>query len=256
MQNRFLLMLLHTFQKNGVCFNKKTLKKISAVIGMHTFGFPFRADEIKKICNQYNISFIEDSAESLGSFINDVHTGTIGDIGIISFNGNKIITGGSGGCIVTDNKNIALMAKHLTTTAKVPHKWEFVHDNVGYNYRLSNINAALILAQLENLEKFLVNKRALALKYREFFLDKSYNFVESRVGTSPNYWLNTVIFENLKNRNLFLDETNSSGIMTRPIWVLMNELLIYQDCQCTDLSNSHWLVRRAVNIPSSVTLPC
>jgi perosamine synthetase len=247
-------LVTQTIQKNGSCYNKKTDKKITAVIAMHTFGFPCRVNDIKKICKQYNIKLIEDSAESLGSFINNQHTGTYGDMGIISFNGNKIITGGGGGCIITNDENLAKIAKHLTTTAKVPHKWEFAHDMVGYNYRMPNINAALLVAQLENLEKFLKNKRELAMAYKDFFTDKAYYFVEERINTCSNYWLNTIILKDITQRNLFLDETNAKGVMTRPIWVLMNELSIYQSSQCAELINAEWLAKRVVNLPSSVIL--
>ena len=247
-------LVTQTIQKNGSCYNKKTDKKITAVIAMHTFGFPCRVNDIKKICKQYNIKLIEDSAESLGSFINNQHTGTYGDMGIISFNGNKIITGGGGGCIITNDENLAKIAKHLTTTAKVPHKWEFAHDMVGYNYRMPNINAALLVAQLENLEKFLKNKRELAMAYKDFFTDKAYYFVEERINTCSNYWLNTIILKDITQRNLFLDETNAKGVMTRPIWILMNELSIYQSSQCAELINAEWLAKRVVNLPSSVIL--
>ena len=247
-------LVTQTIQKNGSCYNKKTDKKITAVIAMHTFGFPCRVNGIKKICKQYNIKLIEDSAESLGSFINNQHTGTYGDMGIISFNGNKIITGGGGGCIITNDENLAKIAKHITTTAKVPHKWEFAHDMVGYNYRMPNINAALLVAQLENLEKFLKNKRELAMAYKDFFTDKAYYFVEERINTCSNYWLNTIILKDITQRNLFLDETNAKGVMTRPIWVLMNELSIYQSSQCAELINAEWLAKRVVNLPSSVIL--
>ena len=247
-------LVTQTIQKNGSCYNKKTDKKITAVIAMHTFGFPCRVNDIKKICKQYNIKLIEDSAESLGSFINNQHTGTYGDMGIISFNGNKIITGGGGGCIITNDENLAKIAKHITTTAKVPHKWEFAHDMVGYNYRMPNLNAALLVAQLENLEKFLKNKRELAMAYKDFFTDKAYYFVEERINTCSNYWLNTIILKDITQRNLFLDETNAKGVMTRPIWVLMNELSIYQSSQCAELINAEWLAKRVVNLPSSVIL--
>ena len=247
-------LVTQTIQKNGSCYNKKTDKKITAVIAMHTFGFPCRVNGIKKICKQYNIKLIEDSAESLGSFINNQHTGTYGDMGIISFNGNKIITGGGGGCIITNDENLAKIAKHITTTAKVPHKWEFAHDMVGYNYRMPNINAALLVAQLENLEKFLKNKRELAMAYKDFFTDKAYYFVAERINTCSNYWLNTIILKDITQRNLFLDETNAKGVMTRPIWVLMNELSIYQSSQCAELINAEWLAKRVVNLPSSVIL--
>jgi len=237
------------------CVNKVTGKIIKACVPMHTFGHPCRIDEIQSICKQWNIALVEDSAESLGSFYNGKqHTGTFGDLGIISFNGNKIITSGGGGCILTNNEDLAKKAKHITTTAKEPHKWEYTHDLIGYNYRMPNLNAALIVAQLEQLNSFLENKRALAELYKEFFNDTDIQFVSEPSNSSSNYWLNSIVVNNKDQRDLFLNETNSQGVMTRPIWTLMNKLPMFKNSQCGDLTNSEWLEERVVNISSSVTV--
>ena len=238
--------------KNQQCVNKSTGNIIKACIPMHTFGHPCRIDEIYRICKEWHITLIEDSAESLGSFYNNQHTGTFGELGVISFNGNKIITSGGGGCIITNNKELAKKAKHITTTAKEPHKWEYTHDMVGYNYRMPNLNAALIVAQLEQLENFLNHKRNLANRYKEFFNINEIEFFVEPKNSKSNYWLNTVILEDAKQRDLFLEETNSKGVMTRPIWTLMSKLKMFKNAQCGNLINSEWLECRVVNIPSSV----
>ena len=190
----------------------------------------------------------------MGSFYKNKHTGTFGELGVISFNGNKIITAGGGGCIVTNNKALAKKAKHLTTTAKVTHKWDFNHNMVGYNYRMPNLNAALLVAQLERLNDFITNKRNLANIYETFFKDTDYNFFKEPKNSRSNYWLNSIILKDKTERDKFLDETNSNGVMTRPIWILMNKLPMFKNAQCVYLKNSHWLAERVVNIPSSVTL--
>ena len=236
------------------CVNNNTGKIIKACVPMHAFGHPCRIDDIKDICDKYKILLIEDAAESLGSFYKDKHTGTFGQMGVISFNGNKIITAGGGGCVITDDEVLAKKAKHLTTTAKVPHKWEYAHDMIGYNYRMPNLNAALLVAQLENLESFLLEKRKLAKRYKQFFKDKEYTFVEELTASQSNYWLNAVILKDKEQRDLFLDETNSQGVMTRPIWKLMSKLSMFKNAQHGDLSNSDWLEQRVVNIPSSVVV--
>ena len=240
--------------KNRQCVNKFTGNIIKACIPMHTFGHPCRIDEIKDICDKYYISLIEDAAESIGSFYKDKHTGTYGQMGLISFNGNKIITGGGGGCIITDDEILAKKAKHLTTTAKVSHKWEYTHNMIGYNYRMPNLNAALLTSQLENLGTFLSSKRSVAMAYKEFFKDKPYGFVEEPTNCHSNYWLNAIILQDKEERDLFLYETNSKGVNTRPIWTLMNKLPMFKDAQCGNLTNSEWLEERVVNIPSSVIL--
>jgi perosamine synthetase len=244
----------NTLVKNQQCINNKTGKVIKACVPMHTFGHPCRIDEIKDICDQYHIVLIEDAAESLGSIYKNKHTGTFGQMGVMSFNGNKIITAGGGGCIITNDKVLAKKAKHLTTTAKVSHKWNFNHDMVGYNYRMPNINAALLVAQLESLDDFISNKRKLASAYKKFFNGIDYVFVKESIDSKSNYWLNSIILKNKQQRDEFLDETNSNNVMTRPIWTLMNKLPMYEHAQCGSLTNSEWLEERVVNIPSSVTI--
>ena len=233
------------------CLNINTGKIIKACVPMHTFGQPCRIAEIKTICDKYHICLIEDAAESLGSMHKNLHTGTFGKMGVMSFNGNKIITAGGGGCIITNDETLAKRAKHLTTTAKVPHKWNFIHDMVGYNYRMPNINAALLLAQLENLDSFVFKKRELALIYTDFFHKSSYSFIKEIEDNCSNYWLNSIILRDKQQRDMFLDETNSKNVMTRPIWTMMNNLVMFKSSQCGDLSNSEWLQDRVVNLPSS-----
>ena len=236
------------------CVNSKTGKVVKACIPMHTFGHPCRIDEIRDICDHYHIFLIEDAAESFGSLYKNQHAGTFGKVGIVSFNGNKIVTAGGGGCIVTNDKNLAIKAKHLTTTAKIPHKWNFYHDVVGYNYRMPNLNAALLVAQLESLDNFIIRKRKLANEYEIFFNSIDYDFVKEPMDSKSNYWLNSIILKNKQQRDKFLNETNSNGVMTRPIWTLMNKLPMFESVQCGDLSNAEWLEDRVVNIPSSVIL--
>ena len=244
----------NTTISNNKCLNNSTGKVIKACVPMHTFGNPCRVDKIKAICDEYNICLIEDAAESLGSLYKGKHTGTYGEMGVMSFNGNKIITAGGGGCIVTDNEALAKQAKHLTTTAKVPHKWEYNHDIIGYNYRMPNLNAALMVAQIEQIDKFLLNKRELANAYESFFSGADIKFIKEPKDSKSNYWLNAIILKDKKQRNLFLDETNSASVMTRPTWVLMNKLPMFKEAQCADLTNAEWLEERVVNIPSSVTV--
>jgi perosamine synthetase len=244
----------NTSVKNQQCINNKTRKVIKACVPMHTFGHPCRIDEIKEICDKYHVFLIEDAAESVGSIYKGGHTGTFGQVGVMSFNGNKIITAGGGGCIITNDKTLAEKAKYLTTTAKVPHKWSFYHDMIGYNYRMPNLNAALLVAQLEKLDTFLDSKRELADVYNEFFNSAGFKFVTESADCKSNYWLNSIILQDKRQRDEFLDETNSSDIMTRPIWTLMNKLPMFKYAQCSDLTNSEWLEDRVVNIPSSVIL--
>ena len=233
-------------------FNKISGKRISACVPMHTFGFPCRIVEIAKICSNWNIPLIEDAAESLGSFSNGAHTGTLASMATLSFNGNKIITTGGGGMIITDNPSLAKRAKHITTTSKVPHLYEFVHDEIGYNYRMPNINAALGCAQMEYLDEFLNIKTQLANQWDEFFSNRDVNFVKALDGNKANHWLNTIILDSKDERDNFLKSTNSKNVMTRPIWTLMSKLPMFRDCQTDGLSNSIWLEDRVVNIPSSV----
>lgn len=236
------------------CINNKTGKRISAVVPMHTFGHPCRVDEIAKICNEFNILLVEDAAESLGSFYQGKHTGGFGKLGALSFNGNKTITTGGGGMIITNDEALAKRAKHITTTAKQPHPYEFVHDEIGYNYRLPNINAALGCAQIENLPRILKSKRDLANSYAEFFSATHRKFVKEPPQASSNYWLNTLVLEDRQARDNFLMDLNEARVMSRPAWRLMNELLMFSECQSADLTNAKWLVERVVNLPSSARL--
>ena len=240
--------------KENKCINKTTGKTVKACVPMHTFGHPCKIDKIKELCEQWHITLVEDAAESLGSYYKNKHTGTFGKLGAFSFNGNKIVTSGGGGAIVTDDEELAKKAKHLTTTAKVPHKWEYVHDCVGYNYRMPNINAALLVAQLEQLEKFLESKRELAEKYKEFFKKENIKFINEPENSHSNFWLQSISLDDKNKRDEFLEFTNSKGVMTRPIWKLMNELEMFKDAQSVSLSNAKYLEERIVNIPSSVVL--
>lgn len=233
-------------------YNKKTGKKISACLPMHTFGFPVRMDELLAVCDKWKIVLIEDAAESLGSSYKGKPTGSIGKLGAFSFNGNKIVTSGGGGALVTNDIELGIKGKHLTTTAKVPHPYEFVHDEMGYNFRMPNLNAALACAQLEQLNVFLENKRELAKEYQSFFSDKGINFRTEMPDTKANYWLMCVELENRQERDLFLNDTNKNGVMTRPIWQLMFRLPMYANCQKDNQHNALFLEERIVNIPSSV----
>jgi aminotransferase in exopolysaccharide biosynthesis len=227
---------------DGFAYNKRTNRKISACVPMHTFGLPCRIDEIAAICEEWNINLVEDSAEALGSYYQNKHTGVFGKIGVFSFNGNKTVTCGGGGALVTNDENLAKRAKHLTTQAKVPHKWEFVHDEVGYNYRMPNLNAALACAQLEQINLFVENKRALAKNYAVFFDGIGATFITESKNAKANYWLNALILTNLEERNAFLEYTNNNGVMSR--------LPMFKDSQTDSLANSIWLADRVVNIPS------
>lgn len=234
------------------CYNKKTGRKISACVPMHTFGFPVHLEELIKICRLWKIPVVEDAAESLGSEYKGKHTGSFGDVGVFSFNGNKIVTSGGGGAIVTNSIAVGEKGKYLTTTAKIPHPYEYVHDELGYNYRMPNLNAALACAQLEQLDGFLINKRNLAQEYKTFFNGKGIQFRTETADTKANYWLMCVELENRKDRDLFLKETNDNKVMTRPIWQLMFRLPMYKDCQKDAQINALFLEERIVNIPSSV----
>lgn len=236
----------------GNCIHKITKQKISACVPMHTFGHPCRIDEIAEICNTYNIPLIEDAAESIGSFYKEKHTGTFGKLAAFSFNGNKTITSGGGGAIITNDEALAKKAKYLTTQAKVPHKWDFVHNEIGYNYRLPNLNAAFLCAQMEQLNLFVENKRELANLYKDFFKNTDIKFFTEPKNSKSNYWLNTVLLNDRETRDKFLEYTNSNGIMTRPAWTLMTKLIMFKDCLRGNLDNSLNLENRIVNIPSSV----
>ena len=232
--------------------NKRTNRPISACLPMHTFGHPCRIDEIVEICGRYNIPVVEDAAESVGSLYKGKHTGTFGLIGVQSFNGNKTITAGGGGMLLFQDEKTAIHAKHLTTQAKVPHPWEFAHDEVGYNYRMPNINAALGLAQLEQLDGFLASKRKLAEEYRKFFENFGIPFITEPKYAKSNYWLNSILLKDKSQRDEFLKYTNKNGVMTRPAWHLLSELPMFNHFQTDDLKNAIGLVDRLVNIPSSV----
>lgn len=241
-------------RNDGFCWNKVSNRVVRACLPMHTFGFPVQLDEIKKICDLYNIALVEDAAESLGSFYKHRHTGNIGEISALSFNGNKIITAGGGGVVLTNNETIAIRAKHITTTSKIPHRWEFVHDETGYNYRMPNLNASLAMAQLESLPLFVEQKRKLAHHYQDWGMDNGIEFVIEPENTLSNYWLNTVITNNKEEQTTMLEYTNNHGVMTRPIWMPMHKLKMNYECQSVELTNTEWLADRLVNVPSSVLL--
>ena len=234
------------------CYNKRSGKRIAACLPMHTFGFPVHLDELVSVCNKWNIPIVEDAAESLGSEYKGKQTGGFGKLGIFSFNGNKTVTCGGGGAIVTNDVELGIKGKYLTTTAKQPHPYEFYHDELGYNYRMPNLNAALACAQLEQLDTILLNKRKLASMYSNFFLEKGIKFRNELPNTKANYWLMCVELENREERDLFLKETNANKVMTRPIWQLMYRLPMYAHCQRDQQENAEYLEDRIVNIPSSV----
>ena len=237
---------------DGFSYHKITKQKMAACVPMHTFGHPCRVDELAAVCEKYNIALIEDAAEAIGSFYKSKHTGTFGLLGAFSFNGNKTITCGGGGAIITNNETLAKEAKHLTTQAKVPHRWDFVHDEVGYNYRMPNLNAALMCAQLEQLEAFVANKRQLASEYQHFFEGSAIGFVSEPSHSKSNYWLCALLLKNEQERNRFLDYSNNKGVMTRPVWRLMNELPMFSNALQGNLDNAIDIEKRLVNIPSSV----
>jgi perosamine synthetase len=238
--------------RGGVVWNRSTGRRIAACVPMHAFGLPMRIDEVVDVCSRHGIPVVEDAAESLGSYVGSRHTGTMGRLATLSFNGNKVITTGGGGMIITDDEIIAKRAKHLTTTAKVPHQYEFVHDELGYNYRLPNLNAALGCAQMEKLPQMLSIKAGIADRYRKFCVANGVAMLDARAGATANFWLNAILVDSKEDRDAILEYTNSRGIMTRPIWRLMSELAMYRDCQTDGLENSRWLEARVVNLPSSV----
>ena len=250
-------LLANTIIKDKQCYNINTKRRIKSCIPMHTFGHPVHLDKLVELCEQFHLELVEDAAESLGSFYKGQHTGTYGKIGVLSFNGNKIITTGGGGMLLFNDVELAIKAKHITTQAKVPHPYEFIHDEIGYNYRMPNINAALGVAQLEQLPDFLLAKRKLAEAYSTFFSASAsaskLTFFTEPENAKSNYWLNAVFLESRKQRDEFLKYTNEKGVMTRPVWELMNRLPMFTDFQCGDLCNAEWIADRLVNIPSSVT---
>ncbi|WP_347988737.1 LegC family aminotransferase [Methylomonas sp. AM2-LC] len=238
--------------RDGAVWNKLNGKRIAACLPMHTFGHPCDIEAILQICDLYQLPVIEDAAEALGSTWHGKHCGSFGLLGALSFNGNKIITTGGGGMILTNDEKLAQQAKHLTTTAKIAHPWQFIHDQLGFNYRLPNLNAALGLAQLEQLPAFLENKRALAQRYINWARQKHVEILVEPFGAHSNYWLNALLFKDKVECDLFLGASNHNGIMTRPLWELLCNLPMYKHCQTDGLQNSHAVVARLVNIPSSV----
>ncbi|EAK5692538.1 aminotransferase LegC [Campylobacter coli] len=244
-----------TYQKDNLSYNKTTHKPIKACVIMHTFGLSAHIKAIKELCEKYHILLIEDAAEALGSTYENKALGTFGKCGILSFNGNKIITGGCGGAILSDDENLAKLARHLSTTAKIPHPYEYNHDRIAYNYRLCNINAAILLAGLENLELFLENKRELAKIYKDFFKnhDKC-KFIDEKSNEKSNFWLNTLLFKNENLRNIFLEECLKNNIFVRPVWKSLPSLKAFQNCQSNELINTKKLEKRLINLPSSVRI--
>ncbi|BCJ87879.1 LegC family aminotransferase [Effusibacillus dendaii] len=243
--------------RGGSCFNRITGRRMKAVVPMHTFGHPVDLEPLLDVCQRFHLELVEDAAESLGSFYKGRHTGNWGRMSALSFNGNKVITTGGGGAILTNDESLGKLAKHLTTTAKVPHKWEFYHDQIGYNYRLPNLNAALGCAQLEQLPAFLEKKRALALRYREVFQNISgVRWFEEPGFARSNYWLNALLLDkdHVHERDVLLEISNVQGIMTRPAWTLMHKLPMFKDCPAMDLASAESLETRLINIPSSVFL--
>ncbi|EKD4910665.1 aminotransferase LegC [Campylobacter coli] len=244
-----------TYQKDNLSYNKTTHKPIKACVIMHTFGLSAHIKAIKELCEKYHILLIEDAAEALGSTYENKTLGTFGKCGILSFNGNKIITGGCGGAILSDDENLVKLARHLSTTAKIPHPYEYDHDRIAYNYRLCNINAAILLAGLENLELFLENKRELAKIYKDFFKnhDKC-KFIDEKSNEKSNFWLNTLLFKNENLRNIFLEECLKNNIFVRPVWKSLPSLKAFQNCQSNELINTKKLEKRLINLPSSVRI--
>jgi len=246
-------LMKNTTILNEQCINKISGKRIKACVPMHTFGHPVEIEAIIDICNRFHLELIEDAAESLGSKYKNKHTGTFGKLGILSFNGNKTVTTGGGGMILTNDVKLGERAKHLTTQAKTQHPWEFIHDEIGYNYRMPNINAALGCAQLENIDKNIKKSREIAIKYKEFFESINVPFFSESEDCYSNYWLNAIFLEDRTERDSFLEYTNRQGIRTRPAWQLMNTLPMFQNCLTGDLSNSVDILNTLVNLPSSVT---
>lgn len=251
---KLLAFLKNETQKkeDGFSYNKKTGRRISACVPVHVFGHPARIADIVRICDDYNLVVVEDAAESLGSFYQSQHTGTFGLASVLSFNGNKTITTGGGGMLLTNDETIATSAKHLSTTAKIPHPWAFEHDEIGYNYRMPNLNAALGCAQMETLDLFLTKKREQAERYATFFAQIGVDFIVEPKDSRSNYWLNAIMLKDRTERDAFLAYSHSQGVMTRPVWRLMSQLPMYKDAPCGDLEHAEHLEARLVNLPSSV----
>ncbi len=229
--------------------HRSTQKRIAACVPMHTFGFPTDIRNLIEVCEDHGIPVVEDAAESLGSLVGKQQTGTFGITGVLSFNGNKIITGGNGGAILTDDSELARKAKHLTTTAKIPHAYEYAHDEVGYNYRLPNLNAAFLLAQMDRLDGFLKDKRAIAEEYQSRLTN--YRIFKERKGTTANYWLSVLISDDRRHREAILLATHKAGILTRPAWQPLHSLPMYRDALRDDLTQTTYLAERIVNLPGT-----
>jgi aminotransferase in exopolysaccharide biosynthesis len=233
------------------CINRHTGRRIAACVPVHTFGHPVRIDAITDICQRYGVPVVEDAAESLGSVYTGRHTGTFGQIGILSFNGNKTITTGGGGMIITDDEATALHAKHVTTTAKLPHPWRYDHDEIGFNYRLPNLNAALGCAQMETLDNLLASKRELSNVYATWCAHHGIEFILEPNNARSNYWLHGFLMQDEQERNRFLEHTNRAKVMTRPAWTPMHQLPMFEDCMRVDLNTTNDVASRLVNVPSS-----
>jgi perosamine synthetase len=240
--------------KEGVTREKSTGRRIAACVPMHTFGHPCRIDRIAEVCERHGITLIEDSAESIGSWYSGRHTGTFGKLGVFSFNGNKTITCGGGGAVVTDDEALAKRMKHLTTQAKKPHRWDFDHDETGYNYRMPNLNAAMLYAQFEELDGFLSKKREVAAAYEKFFAGSAITFVSEPAHSKSNYWLCSALLPDRKTRDAYLTYTNDNGVMTRPSWKPMHQLSMFSDTMQADLTVTEEIADRLISLPSSV--PC
>ncbi|MEZ8658733.1 LegC family aminotransferase [Vibrio cyclitrophicus] len=233
------------------CIHRQTGKRIKAVVPMHTFGHPVELDELVAVCLKWNLVLVEDAAESLGSFYKGKHTGTVGDVSAVSFNGNKIITTGGGGMVLCKTEELGARTKHVTTTAKVPHPYEFFHDEPGFNYRMPNLNAALGCAQMEVIEQYLEQKRQLAKCYENLFSGTDFQFVTEPDYAESNYWLNAIICPDKKSREEILAGTNSAGVMTRPIWQLMHRLPMFENAMRGDLTYSEFIEAHLINLPST-----
>ena len=239
-------------RNDGFCWNKKSNKKIKVILPMHTFGHPVKLDKISKLCKKYNIFLIEDAAEALGSFYKKKHVGNFGVISTLSFNGNKIITTGGGGALLTNNKQLSIKMNHMINTSKINHPWEFFHNEVGFNYRMPNLNAALGIAQLEQINKFLNIKRKIFKKYEKFSLSQNFNIFSEPDAAYSNYWLNCLILENKKEKNKLLELSHSQKIFMRPTWLPMHLLPMFKHNQQVDLLNTVSLYNSIVCLPSSV----
>lgn len=241
---------------DGYTYNKVSNKRIAACVPMHTFGHPLRIQELVAICNKWSIAVVEDAAEALGSYVlnsnqEQQHCGTFGQLGVLSFNGNKVITTGGGGAVMTNDQALAKRLRHLSTTAKIAHQWEYIHDEVGFNYRLPGLNAALGFSQMQQLPTFLQDKRQIADQYLQWASDVGVDMVGARDKTVPNFWLNAILLTDRENRDRFLEQTNKQGVMTRPVWQPMDRLTQFSHAQKGQLSNTDSIMNRLVNIPSS-----